>query len=284
MTNTLNDWRNLACAVLATHAAAGWAATQVLYDPSVPGIASFDPVASGWLGGGQQGAVTTSADSLGVRVVQTGNSGTVGYSNYSPFLAIVPTAPLVNAAFPVLDRNTGYRFTFGLDMDSEAHTGNSNRAGFSVILIGSNPLNSGEHKGIEIGFQSDRIFAQNDGTGGTGIFTAGESSVSAAAVSSAFSANRWNLDVLGNTYTLSLAQSGTTVLRGALRDYSSSGLNAYKTGNFLFVGDNTSSAQADFRFSYAAITTPVPESDTYAMLLAGLTLFGVVLRRRQKAA
>ena len=76
--------------------------------------------------------------------------------------------------------------------------------------------------------------------------------------------------------------SGATILSGALRDYRGSGKNAYLTENFLFVGDNTSSASADFRFSYAAITTPIPEPHSYAMLIAGLALLGTLVQRRRR--
>lgn len=275
--------RTLACVILTSGASTGWAATQVLYDPSAPGLASFEPAAAGWLSGGSFGSVSASADAQGVAVTQVGNGNTVGYSNYSPLLAFVLGAPLVNPAFPQLNRVSGYRFTFGLELVSEAHSGNSNRAGFSVTLISADPLHTGERKGIEIGFQSDRVFAQNDGSNGTGIFTAGEINNAVQTIGAEFSPNRWNLDVQGDTYSLSLAASGGTVLSGALRDYRGSGKNAYLTENFLFVGDNTSSASADFRFSYAAITTPIPEPHSYAMLIAGLALFGALVQRRRCA-
>lgn len=284
MTRYFAMLRTLVCMILATGASAGWTATQVLYDPSAPGVASFEPTAAGWLSGGSFGAVTASADAQGVSITQVGNGNTVGYSNYSPLLALVLGAPLVNPAFPLLNRNTGYRFTFGLELSSEAHSGNPNRAGFSVTLISADPLHTGERKGIEIGFQSDRIFAQNDGSNGTGIFTAGEFNNDAQAVGAAISPNRWNLDVQGDSYSLILATNGATILSGALRDYRGSGKNAYLTENFLFVGDNTSSASANFRFSYAAVTTPVPEPHVYAMLIAGLALQGAVAQRRRRAS
>ena len=284
MTRYFPILRTVVCMMLITAAGAGWTATQALYDPSAPGVTNFDPIAAGWLSGGAVGAVTASANAQGVSITQAGNGNTVGYSNYSPLLAVVLGAPLVNPAFPLLDRNTGYRFTFGLELASEGHSGNPNRAGFSVTVISADPLVTGERKGIEIGFQSDRIFAQNDGSNGTGIFTAGEFNNDAQAVAAGFSPNRWNLDVHGDTYSLSLAATGATILNGALRDYRGSGKNAYLTENFVFVGDNTSSAGANFRFSYASITTLVPEPNAYVMLVAGLVLFGVVARRRRRAA
>ena len=72
-----------------------------------------------------------------------------------------------------------------------------------------------------------------------------------------------------------------------MRDYSAysgAGQAAYRTPNFLFFGDNTSSAQAVFGISYAAITTAVPEPRVWALMLAGLGLLGFVARRRQYTA
>jgi hypothetical protein len=229
-------------AVLGAFAGPTSAATQVLYDPAAPGTANDNPLGGGWLDGLVPASTTYSA--LGANITQSTNSGTAGYSNYSAFLAFLPTAPLVNAAFPVLDRNTGFRLTFGFDMNLEDHSGNANRAGFSVTLIGS------DKKGIEIGFQSSplntlaggSVFAQNDSTSAQGIFTAGES----VSTTLGFAPNLWNLDVQGNTYSLGLASGGAPVLSGALRDYSNytgTGQNAYRTANFLFLGDNTGSAE-----------------------------------------
>ncbi len=262
------------------------ASTQVLYDPGAPGAPSFDPAAPafGWLSGASFGAVTTSFSAQGALVSQTGIANTVGYSNHSALLVLFPGAPLVNAAFPQLDRNLGYRLTFGLDIDAEDHSGNPSRAGFSVTLIGH------DKKGIEIGFQSGLIgifqggsvFAQNDSSSVTGIFSAGES----ASTAQGFSPNRWNLDVQANGYTLALASGGPPILSGTLRDYSNyvgTGQNAYRTADFLFLGDNTGSAGADFRLSYVAITTPVPEPSAYGMLLSGLALLGGVAWRRRVA-
>jgi hypothetical protein len=252
------------------------AVTQVLYDPSLPGAANDNPANSGWLAGLVPASTTFTAS--GASITQTVIGDTAGYSNYSLLLVFFPTAPLINPAFPSLVSSAGYRLTFGLDLNSEVHSGNVNRAGFSVTLIGD------DKKGIEIGFQSSilggSVFAQNDSSSLTGIFTAGES----ASTTLGFSPNLWNLDVHGNTYSLGLASGGGAVLSGALRDYSNysgTGQNAYRTRNFLFLGDNTGSAMADFVLSYVAVTTPVPEVSTYALMLCGLALVGVVAARRR---
>jgi hypothetical protein len=255
------------------------AATTVLYDPSLPGSANDNPTGGAvvWLSGVVP-ASTTYSD-LGASIMQSTSADTAGYSNYSPLLALSANAPMVNSAFPTLSSGTGYRLTFGLELKSEDHSGNINRAGFSVTLIGD------DKTGVEIGFQKDSptagtIFVQNDGRNGSVIFTRGESVSTALPLSR----NLWNLDVHGNTFELALAAGGNPVLSGALRDYSGytgNGKNAYGTPNFLFLGDNTSSARADFVLSYAAITTPVPEPSTYMMLLAGLGCISLTSYRRR---
>ena len=259
----------LAACALAGPLSAG-AATQVLYEA---GVTNNNPALAGWLAGGSSGA-TLSYSAQGVLVTPAAESNSAGYSNYSPLLALFPNAPLVNAAFPQLSSSAGYRLSFGMDMDSETHTGNVNRAGFSVTLIGH------DLKGVEIGFQNHRIFTQ-ELSGNS--FAASENTSNPVFVAAAFASNRWDLTVTGNTYALTLGNQ--TVLSGNTRDYSTytgDGQNAYRTRDFIFIGDNTSSAQATFTFGYAAITTPVPEPAESAMLLAGLACVVAAGRRRSR--
>ena len=246
------------------------AATQVLYDPAAT---STDPAQAGWLAGSLL-FVNATYGVAGVTLSpQLGNSSLAGYSNYSSSLVTDPGAPKVNTAFPVLGSANGYRLGFGMDLDAESHTGNVNRAGFSVTLIGH------DLRGVEIGFQNDRIFAQS--LSGNS-FVAAENTTNASFVAAAFAANRWDLTVTGNTYALTLGNQ--TVLSGNTRDYSAytgNGQNAYRTPDFVFFGDNTSSAQATFTFSYAAITTPVPEPGQGALLAAGIGVLALLGRRRR---
>lgn len=266
-----NPWLRAAVlsAALAAANTAG-AATQVLYGP--PGTDS-DPTQTGWLAGSLF-LSSASFSAAGVSLAPlAGNASLAGYSNHSAALVLDPLAPKVNPAFPVLDSAVGYRLSFGMDLDAESHTGNDNRAGFSVTLIGH------DRRGVEIGFQNDRIFAQS--LSGNS-FVAAEHTTVASFVQAAFAANRWDLDVLGQTYTLRLG--GQTALSGPTRDFSSyagTGQNAYRTPDFVFFGDNTSSAQASFTFSYAAVTTPVPEPGSGLMLAAGLGAIAWFARRAQ---
>lgn len=251
------------------------AATQVLYDINQTGNL---PTQAGWLAGNFLfSAQTLTPQGAQVAPVLAENSTLGGYANHTSVISLFPelqvsNGPLANALFPALDRNAGFTLSLGFRIIEESHSGNPNRAGFSVILVGQ------DLKGVEIGFQNDRIFAQNDGVA---LFTAGENTVDPLLVGRAFAAhNRWDLSVQGTGYAL--VQGGTTILSGALRDYSSYagfGEDAYRTPNFVFFGDNTRSARGAFLVDYAAITA-VPEPAPFALLLAGVALIAGVRRFR----
>ncbi|HEY9851284.1 MAG TPA: DUF4347 domain-containing protein [Leptolyngbyaceae cyanobacterium] len=171
---------------------------------------------------------------------------------------------------PVLDRTTGYTIDFTAQVVSEDHTtsgtadkngdGIGDRAGFSIIA-----LSNSDAKGIELGFWQNEIWAQEDGTtqanpsanpttsapGNTNLlFTHAE-----GATFNTTSLIPYSLTVLGNNYTLSTGN--TTILSGKLRDYTAfSGFpDPYQTPNFIFLGDNTTSASANIRLSSVSVTT-----------------------------
>lgn len=144
--------------------------------------------------------------------------------------------------FPSLDRSSGFQVDISLQVAQEFHA-NNNRAGFSLIVLDN------EAKGIELAFWQNEIWAQNDTSTG-GLFTHGEGTV--------FTTTNELIDyqviVVSNTYTLT---AGTIpILTGPVRDYSDfSGFpDPYETPNFLFIGDDTTSARARFRFNYVSIT------------------------------
>lgn len=270
------------CAGLTLAMAAGStpAATTLLFDPA-QGITN-QWLACGALQGGLCNITSTALDvPAGAAAVR------VGLSSHSALLAVVPGLPPVNAQFPALDRSTGYQLGFDLQLRDERHA-SPHRAGFSITVIGHDLL------GIEIGFQQAlaggqadaRVFAQHDGSGGTALFTRGESSDAAQVLAALAERQRWLLDVQGDAYALRVASGGAVLLTGQLRNYTTStgtGSNAYRTPSFLFVGDNTGSASAAWQLSQVAISTPitapVPEPASAALMAGGL-LAALVLRRR----
>ena len=209
------------------------------------------------------GSVSQSSITGGVRL-QTDAAVKAGYSNYTP------AQTLKNAAFPTLDRNTGFELSFHAALLNEGHSSND-RAGFSVLLLSSDLY------GIELGFWSSQIWAQSD----TPLFQHAES-----ANTSTSSSQNYQLRVLGNQYTL--LQSGSTVLSGSLRNYSAfSGPGSpYALNNFLFLGDNTSSASADLLLGPVSLQTNLSSVPEPACLLltaiAAAFCSGHILRRQTR--
>ncbi len=211
----------------------------------------------GLMGGGTQ----TSLGSGGTNLDTTLSNGiAAGYSNRVGNFTTNPFTPgaFVNSAFPVLDRNTGFTLQFNVAVLSEFRT-NQNRAGFSVIALSS------DAQGIELGFQDNgeggTIFAQNSN------FTFGESvgfSISSPTI--------YDLTILGNTYTLS--SGGSQLLTNNLRSYNAAAVfNPYQTPNFIFLGDDTSSAQASINLGAVSLTTTAVPFEFSPIL--GLGLIGV---------
>ena len=182
-----------------------------------------------------------------------GNDGGIyaGYSNYTSLGA------LENSAFPTLDRASGYSITFKLQVLSESRT-NNNRAGFSIIAISSDGT-----RGIELGFQrlsgtTGNIFAQGDGiTSNPGMQPNG---LFLAAENASFNTNQettYTLSVQGSTYQL--LANGAQILTGPLRNYTSFTspfpIDPYELPNFVFLGDDTTSAQASIKLSQVVVQT-----------------------------
>ncbi|MBE9094191.1 sodium:calcium exchanger, partial [Tychonema sp. LEGE 07203] len=175
----------------------------------------------------------------------------------------------LNPSFPPLDRNSGFSLGFNLQIISEARA-NPNQAGFSMIAVTS------DRKAIEIGFQqlsptSGNIFARGDGItpnpGGqtNGLFVAAESVAYNTNI-----ATNYTLRVLGNNYFLS--DGSDIILTGPLRDYSgfSGAIDPYETPNFLFLGDGTTSAQANINLTGVTLLTRArvrfaPNPDYYSI-------------------
>ena len=234
------------------------AGDTVLYDgslntgtPDTQGLAYF-------------GYGATQVFANGATTLTTSKSGQAGYTARAPL--------------PTLDRTAGYVVRFAVQVVGEDHAGSdkngdmlADRAGFSVIVLSS------DHAGIELGFWPDQIWAQEDGAAQpppntNTLFTHAESGT--FDTTSALVA--YELHVQGDSYTLSSA--GTVVVRGRLRNYSAFGA-PYTNPNFLFLGDNTTSASATIRLSAVSValdtlpptstptSTPTPDHGQYGVFL-----------------
>ena len=148
--------------------------------------------------------------------------------------------------YPPLDRVGGYQVLFTVQVMSETHV-SRDRAGFSLLVISS------DKRGIELGFWADEIWAQEGGS--SQPFTHAEGAI----FTTTADLINYRLGVLGDSYTL--AADGSTVLSGSLRDYTLTPLpplNPYTTPNLIFLGDDTSSAQARIKFRYAEVIIKPP--------------------------
>jgi len=224
-----------------------------LYDGS--GLPSGQP----WLifSNDFQGVASQTSVAGGVQLI-TDHTARAGYSNYIP----LPTPTLKNAAFPTLDRSLGFELGFRVQLNSESHLSNS-RAGYSVLLLGS------DAKGIEIGFWTDQVWAQNVG------FTQGESRTIDTTIT-----RDYRLQIVNDTYQL--LNGNQTLLSGSVRDYGSPAV-PYDLPNYVFLGDNTTSARADViqgTITLQSNLSSVPEPTS--LLLLGAIGIGWCARKRWK--
>lgn len=152
---------------------------------------------------------------------------------------------------PVLDRTAGFTVTFSATLLAETHN-SENRAGFSIIALADDNEGTEAVQGIELAFWGNEIFAQDDDQQGGTLFTHAESATYNTALPTAYA-----LFVITETYTL--YADGAPILSNRLRNYSNfSGFpDPYETPNFLFLGDDTSSAAGRVKLDYVAATIPV---------------------------
>ena len=215
----------------------------------------------------QSGTATTSATNSTTNLV-TNNTAYAGYTNYGISGTSLTTNPL-NPLFPTLDRNAGFVVSFGLKVNSQtlATTANKNndgktdRSGFSVIALDK------DKKGIELGFLTDQIFAQDDGT--TQKDPSLEPDTSGNPFKTLFTQAEgvtfdtktlvnYDLAILGDNYTL--FADGVAKLAGKVRDYTAAVIpfpipDVYEKPNFLFFGDDTPSAGTDSNLAFVKVST-----------------------------
>jgi hypothetical protein len=155
---------------------------------------------------------------------------------------------------PALDRRRGYALRFTVQLVEEFHgdsdkdgDGQGDRAGFSVIAL------SDDLKGIELGFWPDEVWAQEQGAAeppAGKLFTRAEH----APFDTAGRLVAYTLAIHADAYEIS--SEGGTILGGRLRDYTAfeGPVNPYRTPNFIFLGDDTSSARAKIRLARVALS------------------------------
>jgi hypothetical protein len=164
-----------------------------------------------------------------------------------------------------LDGSLGYTVNFSLRVLAESHS-NPDRAGFSMLFVGSDPSRS-----IEIAFSASDVFAYEI-VSGSFVHGAG------AAVQTGFTLRNYTLQVANDQYTLST--EGNVLFGGNLQDYAAVGPFVYSLPGFVFFGDNTSSGSSHVELSHILLTA-VPEPAGPALWAAGLGLMAWRLRNRR---
>lgn len=165
------------------------------------------------------------ATTLGTIIDTTGNiKNQAGYFRQSP---------------SVLNRLNGYTINFTVQINSEDHGTNTNRAGFSVIVVSDRAASETQPYAIELAFWQTGIWAQNTN------FSRGEN----VSFNTQAALQNYKLNVLGTRYKLFLDGSSTPILQGSLRQYTGytpppGYPNPYAIPNLIFLGDNTTSAKA----------------------------------------
>lgn len=233
-------------ALIAFQANPGIAQTVVLYDGAVAGKPLPGDWGWVWLTDPLFTAkATRSADSGGVLMESTAVMGdSAGY--FGNLLSPPPN----------LDHAAGFTVRFDAVLIEETHD-TDHRAGFSVIVITDDVTCA-----LELGFWTDEVWAQSDSP----IFNHGEGAALDTTVRRTYA-----VFVRGDRYVL--FADGSAVLSGVLKNYSTFGA-PYDIPNFLFFGDDTSSAAARsqvFRFDL------IPHTPGDLDGIDGLTLTDAVI-------
>ncbi|MEM1291304.1 MAG: choice-of-anchor D domain-containing protein [Cyanobacteria bacterium P01_H01_bin.162] len=211
--------------------------------------------------------ITETEQTVGVTVDTTANKDIyAGYSNHTLDLAgnFSPVDALPGAPdFPNLDSTAGYTLSFNAQVVSEVVETGRPRAGFSIIVVSQDTS-----KAVELAFQEGQIFAQTLQDFGPPLNNQFVASTTDVVAFDTTKEVQYSLAVQGNSYTLSA--NGTAILTGTLQDYTAGNTNGapnpYTTANFIFLGDNTTSARGEFRLNQIALETPtqvrfVPDAD-----------------------
>lgn len=218
--------------VVAAFGSAPGAGAQVLFDPALGTL----PAAQGWLYLTSPFVGAHATQMLSPAHVTLDTTPDVGFGEQAGYFGVPhPSAML-------LDRAAGFTITFDLRVGAEAHAarddngdGVFDRAGFSVIVLTHDVV------GIELGFWPNRVWAYDDDRDGPlELFTQAEG----AAIDTTATLARYDLVIAGDGYAL--RRGGVQILAGRLRDYRAfvGTPNVYEFGDFLFMGDDTGSAES----------------------------------------
>lgn len=215
--------RSLCVALLVAGAAEAWA--QVLLDPAT----GSRPEDQGWTVFAPPpltASVTDGRFALDSR--PAGNAGRGGLSRQAPV---------------ALNREHGFSLAFALRVVAESHQ-SPHRSGVSVIVLAD------DHRGIELGFWEDSIWAQSE----LPLFNHAEG----ASIDTTEEAVPYTLTLESDRYTL--VARNLPLLSGPVRDYSAfSGLlDVYEIPNFLFFGDDTTSAAGAMELGLVELIPPIP--------------------------
>ena len=185
----------------------------------------------------------------------TSSGGAVGFSWYfSPSVGVISSGPTETASFDLPSFTITANAGWTLGAPASAFMGNlvftevGLLASTSVTGAGNVSLDGGPAVPVT-GTLSQTVTFGTSGSGFASGYFAGTKSVSAGSFNS--------LDFSGGTLTLS-ATGGNTI------------------GSFASI---VAQPQNEFKISFTAM--PVPEAETYAMLLAGLGVVALLVRRRR---
>lgn len=222
-----------------------------LYDGSL----HTAPETQGWLAFAELGGTASRMTASGTTTFSTTSNSTIqaGYSNYAGPV-------LLNPVFPMLDRVAGYTVTLDMRVLSESHV-SGNRSGVSLLVLSDDLL------GIEVAFWEDEVWVQS----GPDFFHA-----EGALFDTTAAMTRYDVTILGSDY--SIAADGNLLFGGSLRNYSSFGL-PYSLPNYLFVGDNTTSASGSFEIERLVV---VPEPSLALVPVAYVLALLCIPQQRRK--